>query len=141
MELADTLALVNAILNGCSFIFLMVGFTLIKQGKRDAHRNAMLGAFGISGIFLICYLARVALSGTHPYPEDAPFRTFYLVMLASHVTLAAFVPFGAVGSIWFAWKQRFEKHKKLVKITFPVWAYVSITGVGVYVMLYQIAGV
>ena len=141
MELADNLALLNAVLNGTSFVFLVIGVVLIKSGKRDEHRNAMLGAFAISGVFLVSYLTRVALSGTHPYPEDAPYRTFYLALLASHVILAATVPFLAVGSIWLAWKERFEAHKKLVKITFPVWSYVSVTGVMVYVLLYQIAGV
>lgn len=141
MELADQLALVNAVLNGLSFLCLVAGAVLIKSGNKDGHRNAMLGAFGISGVFLVSYLARVALSGTHPYPDDAPFRTFYLVLLATHVILAAFVPFLAGGAIFLAFKQRFEAHKKIVKFALPVWMYVSVTGVMVYVMLYQIAGV
>lgn len=141
MELADRLALVNAVLNGLSFLCLLTGFVLIKRGERDGHRKAMLAAFGLSGLFLVSYLVRVALSGTHPYPEDAPLRSLYLFILATHVILAIFVPFGAIGSIWLALKERFEQHKKLVRITFPVWSYVSVTGVMVYILLYQVAGV
>jgi putative membrane protein len=141
MELADRLAALNATLNGLSGLSLLLGWWLIRQGNREGHRRAMLGAFGISAVFLVSYLTRVALSGTHPYPESAPGRSFYLVMLASHVILAATVPFGAVSAIYFAWKGKFEQHKKVVKLTLPVWLYVSVTGVLVYLMLYQLAGV
>jgi putative membrane protein len=141
MALADTLAAVNAALNALSGLALITGWALIRQGRRDAHRNAMLGAFGISAVFLVCYLARVALSGTHPYPDGAPFRAFYLAMLASHVTLAASVPFFAVGAIVFAFKGNFARHKALVRWGLPIWLYVSVTGVGVYLMLYHVAGV
>ena len=141
MELADSLAALNAVLNGLSGVALGVGWTMIRSGRAEAHRRAMLTAFGISALFLVSYLSRVALSGTHPYPADAPARTFYLVMLASHVILAAFVPFLAVGSIVMAFKERWSAHKRLVKFTLPIWLYVSVTGVGVYVMLYHVAGV
>jgi putative membrane protein len=141
MPLADSLAALNATLNGFSGVLLIVGFVLIRQGRRAAHKRAMMGAFGVSALFLVSYLSRVALSGTHPYPPDAPFRVFYLGMLASHVVLAAFVPFLAVGTIVLAWKGRLEAHRKWVRVTLPVWLYVSVTGVGVYVMLYHVAGV
>lgn len=141
MELADNLAALNALLNGMSGVALVVGWTMIRSGRAEAHKRAMLTAFGISALFLVSYLARVGLSGTHPYPPDAPARTFYLVMLATHVILAAFVPFLAVGSIVMAFKERWSAHKKLVKFTLPIWLYVSVTGVGVYVMLYHVAGV
>ena len=139
--LADKLALLNAILNATSGLCLVIGWAFIRQGQRDKHRLAMLSAFGISGIFLISYLIRVALSGTHPYPETAPGRGLYLAMLASHVLLAATVPFFAGGAIWAAVKQRFDLHKRLVRWGLPIWLYVSVTGVGVYLMLYQLAGV
>ena len=141
MAIADSLALLNAVLNGCSFLCLITGTVLIRRQDRAGHKKAMLGAFGISAVFLVSYLTRVALSGTHPYPEEAPFRTFYLVMLATHVVLAATVPFLAVGSIWLALTERLAWHKRLVKITLPTWLYVSATGVGVYIMLYHVAGV
>ena len=141
MELADSLAALNAVLNALSGIALVVGWTMIRAGRKAAHKRAMLTAFGISAVFLISYLVRVALSGTHPYPEDAPGRTFYLVLLASHVILAASVPFLSVGSIVMAFKERWSTHKRLVRFTLPIWLYVSVTGVGVYVMLYHVAGV
>ena len=146
MELADNLALLNAILNATSGLLLVVGWRIIKSdrndpSRRDAHRNTMLGAFGISGIFLMSYLARVALSGTHPYPPEAPLRGLYLAMLGTHVLLAATVPFLAVGAIWMGWKKRWATHVRIVKFALPIWLYVSVTGVGVYVMLYHVAGV
>jgi putative membrane protein len=146
MQLADNLAALNATLNGLSGLLLVVGWRIIRSGrtdpaKRQQHRTAMLSAFAISGLFLMSYLARVALSGTHPYPPDAPGRLFYLAMLATHVPLAATVPFLAVAAIWLAHKQRFAQHVKVVRVALPVWLYVSVTGVGVYVMLYHVAGV
>jgi putative membrane protein len=141
MELADNLAALNALLNGMSGVALVAGWAMIRSGRAEAHKRAMLSAFGISALFLVSYLARVALSGTHPYPDDAPARTFYLVMLASHVILAAFVPFLSIGAIVMAFKERWSAHKKLVKFALPIWLYVSVTGVGVYVMLYHVAGV
>jgi putative membrane protein len=101
----------------------------------------MLAAVGISAVFLVSYLARVALSGTHPYPEDAPLRGLYLVILATHVLLAALVPPMALRAVWLAMKGRFEEHKRLVKWAAPVWLYVSVTGVLVYLMLYHLADV
>jgi putative membrane protein len=139
--LADKLALLNAILNAASGICLVIGWLFIRARQPEKHRIAMLSAFGISAVFLVSYLTRVALSGTHPYPPEAPGRAFYLAMLASHVVLAASVPFFAVGAIWAATRQRFDLHKRLVRWGLPIWLYVSVTGVGVYLMLYQLAGV
>lgn len=141
MELADSLAALNAVLNALSGIALVVGWSMIRSGRKSAHKRAMLTAFGISAVFLISYLVRVALSGTHPYPEEAPGRVFYLVLLASHVILAASVPFLSVASIVMAFKERWRTHKRIVRYTLPIWLYVSVTGVGVYVMLYHVAGV
>lgn len=140
MHLSDILAATNALLNASCAVCLVAGWRRIRALDRRAHRRWMLAAFSISCIFLASYLTRVALSGTHTYPPEAPFRTFYLVMLASHVILAAFVPFLAVGSIVLAWKERLPLHRKLARVTLPVWLYVSVTGVGVYIMLYHVAG-
>jgi len=146
MQLADQLAALNATLNALSGLLLVVGWRIIRSGRSDSakrlqHRKAMLSAFAVSGLFLVSYLARVALSGTHPYPPDAPGRLFYLAMLATHVPLAATVPFLAVAAIWLAYKQRWAQHVKVVRVALPIWLYVSVTGVGVYVMLYHVAGV
>lgn len=141
MDLNDTLAAVNAALNGTCGVLLTIGWVLIRRGNREAHRKVMLAAFSVSVVFLLSYLTRVAIGGTHPYPETAPFRTAYLVMLASHVILAASVPFFAVGAIWLALKERFASHRRLMRVGLPIWMYVSVTGVGVYLMLYHLAGV
>jgi uncharacterized membrane protein YozB (DUF420 family) len=141
MELSDSLAALNAVLNGLSGVALVIGWVLIRRGDAAAHKRAMLSAFGISAVFLVSYLTRVALSGTHVYPADAPGRTLYLGMLASHVVLAATVPFLAVGAIVMALKGRLEAHRKIVRFALPIWLYVSVTGVGVYIMLYHVAGV
>ena len=140
MDLNDSLALLNAVLNGTAGLFLAVGWLMIRMGNPKAHSAAMLGAFGISAVFLVSYLTRVAIGGTHPYPPDAPFRGLYLAMLASHVILAASVPVFAIGGIWLALKNRLATHRRLMRVGLPVWLYVSVTGVGVYVMLYHVAG-
>lgn len=140
MELNDRLALLNASLNGLSFLALVYGWTRVRAGDREGHRKAMTAAFAISVVFLISYLTRVALGGTHPYPETGSARTFYLVLLASHVILAAFVPFFAVRGIFLAVKQRFAEHRRLMRVGLPVWLYVSVTGVAVYVLLYGAMG-
>ena len=139
--LGDTLAAVNATLNGTSAVFLVLGWWFIRQGQRARHKRAMLTAFAISCAFLVSYLTRVAISGTHTYPQYYPFRSFYLILLASHVLLAATVPFLAVAAITLALKNRLPAHRKVVRWALPVWLYVSVTGVLVYVMLYGVAGV
>lgn len=139
MDLNDSLAALNAVLNGTAGVLLLVGGVLARQHKRDAHRKVMMAAFTVSAVFLVSYLTRVAIGGTHPYPEAAPGRTFYLVMLASHVILAATVPVFAIGGIYLGLKDRIETHRKWMRIGLPIWLYVSVTGVGVYLMLYQYA--
>ena len=137
MELNDKLALLNASLNATSFLCLVIGWLRIRGGDREGHRKAMGAAFVISAVFLISYLTRVALGGTHPYPGSGGIRTFYLSMLASHVLLAASVPVFAVRGIWLARAGRFEEHRRLMRVGLPIWLYVSVTGVAVYLMLYS----
>lgn len=136
MELADRLALLNAILNGISALLLVTGWILIRQGKQEPHRKVMLAAFGVSCLFLTSYATRFLLSGTHVYPPEAPGRALYLFVLATHVPLAALVPFFALRAIFLAVKQRFPEHRRLMRVGLPVWLYVSVTGVMVYGLLY-----
>ena len=146
-ELPDwltALPTVNASLNGLATVLLILGFVLIKKGKRDAHRNVMLTAFGVSVVFLVCYLAYHA--GLHHYTGERgkPFtgtgvvRTVYLTILISHVILAAVVPILAVMTIYRGLKENWDGHRKIAKVTFPIWLYVSITGVVIYLMLYHL---
>ena len=99
---------------------------------------AMVGAFATSTVFLISYLLRFALTGTHKYPGTGWDKILYLVILFSHMVLAVMVLPLIVRSLWLAYQQKFVEHKKLVKFTWPIWLYVSVTGVVVYLMLYHI---
>ena len=131
------LAHVNAALNSLSAVLLAFGFYFIKKGNQDAHKKCMLAAFGSSSVFLVCYLLRIALAGYKGFPAGHWFKPFYLALLFTHVVLAAaMVPF-ILMVLWNAWKGRFEKHKKIARV-WPVWMYVSVTGVVVYFLLYQV---
>jgi putative membrane protein len=129
---------INACLNATSAILLIAGFVTIKRGDRAAHQKMMVGAFGTSTVFLISYLLRFALTGTHKYPGTGWDKTLYLFILFSHMVLAVVVVPLILRSLWLASKARIAEHKKLVKLTWPIWMYVSVTGVVVYVMLYHI---
>lgn len=138
------LPLVNAILNGTATVLLMVGWCLIKQGKRDAHRKIMLTAFAVSVLFLVCYVTHKIVKasigdGLHTsFNGTGIIKIAYLLMLMSHVILAMTVPVFALILIQLGRKQRFEAHKRIGKIALPIWLYVSITGVLVYLMLYPL---
>lgn len=126
----------NAALNGTATILLLSGYWLIKQGRQESHKKAMLAAFAASILFLISYLVYHAHVGSVRY--EGPLRPLYLAILVSHVILAAVVPVLAIITLYRAWKGRFAHHKKIAKITLPIWLYVSVTGVIVYVMLYRL---
>ena len=137
---AHPLAHVDALLNTISIVLLVVGLALIKRRRESAHKWVMLGAFGVSAVFLVCYLAHHYLVGSVKYPADASYRVVYYVILISHILLAATVPVLAGGTIYFGLKDQRARHRKWAKIAFPIWLYVSITGVVVYAMLYHLAG-
>jgi uncharacterized membrane protein YozB (DUF420 family) len=134
---------VNVSLNALATILLIVGFVLIKRGKIQAHRNVMLATFGVSALFLVSYLIYHFNVPTKPFPKDesvapAGIRYFYYVLLASHIILAAAVPFLTLRAIYLGIKGRVEAHRKIAKFAWPIWLYVSVTGIIVYLMLYQI---
>lgn len=138
MSISDLPAL-NASLNALSTVFLTLGYIFIKQRKQDAHRNCMIAAVITSAIFLIFYvLHKILVRGVHtPFGGEGPIRTVYYIMLISHILLAmAIVPLVLV-TMSRALKQRWELHKKIARWTWPIWMYVSVTGVLVYFMLYQ----
>ena len=138
-ELAAVLPAVNACLNAVAAVLLGAGRLAIHRGRVDAHRRFMVAAFSVSVVFLISYVTRFALTGTHRYPEDAPLRGLYLAILVSHTTLAAITPVLAVVTLRLALLGRFERHRRLARWTWPIWMYVSATGVAVYFMLYHLA--
>jgi uncharacterized membrane protein YozB (DUF420 family) len=128
---------VNAILNAISGVFLLVGYILIKRRQVNAHRNAMLGAFGSSTVFLISYLIYHAQAGSRPFTGQGPIRYVYFAILISHVILAAAILPMALTTLSRGLRGRYADHKRIAKKTFPAWMYVSVTGVIVYLMLYQ----
>jgi putative membrane protein len=139
MGLAEILPPVNATLNATSATLIFLGWRAIRLGERTRHRTLMLSALGTSALFLVGYLTRMALTGTHRFPGTSWLRTGYLVLLGTHTFLAAaIVPLIAV-TLWLAWKGRFDTHRRVARFAFPAWLYVSVTGVLVYVMLYWVA--
>ena len=141
-ELVDLLPHVNASLNALATVLLVVGQVLIKRRHEVAHKWTMLACFGVSVIFLACYLTYHALMQGHskPFPDYPPvaIRYAYYAMLLTHVVLAAAVPFLALATIYFGLTDQRRRHRALARWTFPIWLYVSVTGVLVYLVLYQI---
>lgn len=139
MALGELLPGVNAALNGTCAALLLLGWRAIRAGRRDVHRGLMLAACATSALFLVSYLTRVALTGTHRFPGDGVLRAVYLVVLSTHTVLAALVVPLALRTVWLPLQSRFAEHRRIARITLPIWMYVSVTGVVVYVMLYQLA--
>jgi putative membrane protein len=140
VTLGELLPPVNATLNATSAVLAVLGFRAIRAGQRERHRTLMLAAFGASLLFLAGYLTRIALTGTHAFPGSGPLRIFYLVLLASHTLLAAAAGPMILRTLFLAYRARFRDHRRLARVTLPVWLYVSVTGVAVYVVLYHLAG-
>jgi uncharacterized membrane protein YozB (DUF420 family) len=139
-EVGDLLAAINASLNATSGVALCVGFYFIRKKAIDNHRRAMLTAVGASALFLVFYLTRVALTGTHEFGGEGLARTVYLAVLFSHIILAVLVFPLVIRLLFLVRRGRFDEHKRLARFVFPVWAYVSATGLVVYLLLYQIYG-
>ena len=132
-----SLPALNATLNGLSALLLVIGYILIRQRKIEAHRYAMLSAFGVSIAFLVSYLVYHFEVGSVRFQKTGPIRTLYLGILLTHTILAATVPFLSVITLLRAFQRRFPAHRKIARYTFPIWLYVSLTGVVVYWMLYR----
>ncbi len=128
---------VNALLNGTAASLLVAGFLLIRAGRREAHRRAMTAAFACSVLFLVSYLVYHFEAGSVRFRGTGSVRTVYLTILLTHTVLAAIVPFLAVTTLVLARKGRFDAHRRLARVTLPVWLYVSVTGVVIYLMLYR----
>lgn len=129
----------NALLNATSAAFLVTGWLLIRSGRREAHRKAMTSALACSALFLVSYLVYHARVGSIRFAGTGTARTVYLAVLLSHTLLAAAVAPLAVTAFVLARRGRFDRHRRLARWTLPVWLYVSLTGVVVYVMLYRSA--
>ena len=133
----SSLPLVNAILNGIATVFLITGYILIRRRQITAHRVAMIAAFVTSVLFLISYLIYHYQVGSRPFPGRGPIRIVYFTILISHIVLAATIPPLAGLTLWRALRGQFDRHVPIARLTLPLWLYVSVTGIVVYVMLYR----
>jgi uncharacterized membrane protein YozB (DUF420 family) len=128
---------VNATLNATSGVLLVIGWFLIRARRIDQHRACMIAAFVTSSLFLVCYIVYHAQVGSVPFPRHGYVRTLYYTILITHVTLAFTVPPLASVTLTRGLKARFKQHRAIARWTLPIWLYVSVTGVLVYVLLYQ----
>jgi uncharacterized membrane protein YozB (DUF420 family) len=138
MTIQDIPAL-NAALNALATVCLTLGFIFIKRGAKEAHRKAMLSACGVSAVFLVGYVAhKILVRGVHtPFGGEGAIRTVYFAMLITHIILATAIAWLVPRTFLLAIKGDLERHKAWAKWTFPIWYYVSVTGVLVYFFLYQ----
>jgi uncharacterized membrane protein YozB (DUF420 family) len=127
---------VNASLNALAGVLLVLGFYFIRKREIEKHRACMVAAFSCSVLFLISYLTYHYQVGSVRYQGTGTIRTVYLSILATHTVLAAAVPFLALITLVRALRQRFDKHRAIARWTLPIWLYVSVTGVVIYLMLY-----
>jgi uncharacterized membrane protein YozB (DUF420 family) len=137
MRIADLPAL-NASLNALSFVLLTIGYVLIRRGDRRRHRAFMLGALASSTAFLTSYLIYHAHAGSRPFAGQGVIRPVYFAILITHVLLAAVIVPLALITAARALRSRFDLHVRIARWTLPLWMYVSVTGVVIYVMLYQL---
>ena len=137
MSFSD-LPLVNACLNGLSSIWLIAGYLQIRRGNQRAHQKFMIAAVVTSALFLICYLVYHAKAGRTVFRDPAWFRPYYLGLLLTHTVLAVTIVPMIVVTLVRALRTRFDTHRRIARWTWPLWMYVSVTGVIIYLLLYQI---
>jgi len=135
---AADLPALNAVLNTTSALLLLAGYRLVRSGRREAHRRVMLAALATSALFLISYLVYHAQVGSVRFTGQGPVRTVYFVILISHTVLAAAIVPLVLVTLARALRGRFDAHRRLARYTLPLWLYVSVTGVAVYLMLYRL---
>ena len=129
----------NAVLNATSAVFLVAGFLAIRRRQIALHRKCMIAAVSASALFLVSYLARYASTGSQPYPGHGWDKAIYLVILFSHMVLAVVVLPMVLRALFLARRERFAEHRRIARVLWPMWIYVSLTGVAVYLFLYHFA--
>ncbi len=132
----SALPALNATLNGLSAVLLTAGYGFIRRRRVAAHAACMLGAFGTSTLFLVSYVVYHYHAGSRPFTGQGWVRAVYLVLLVTHIVLAAAIVPLALTTVWRAATARFDRHVRLARWTLPVWLYVSVTGVVIFLMLY-----
>jgi putative membrane protein len=129
---------IDATLNAASALLLGLGFFFIRRKNIKAHKACMLSAFTTSALFFACYLTYHYYHGVTHFSGQGTVRTFYFALLGSHTFLAVVIVPLVLVTLYRAWRKRFDRHKRLARWTFPIWLYVSVTGVAVYWMLYHL---
>lgn len=137
MQISD-LPAVNATLNSVAAILLTTGFVMIRRGNRVLHKRCMLAALATSGLFLVSYVVYHANAGSRPFPGEGAIRVVYFGILITHVVLAAAILPLALITAARGLTGQFDRHVRLARWTLPIWLYVSVTGVVIYLMLYQL---
>ena len=137
MSVTD-LPAVNATLNGIATVLLLSGYVLVRKKRFEQHRRVMLAAFGTSVLFLISYVIYHANVGSRSFQGQGPIRTLYFTILLTHIILAAVIVPLALVTLSRGLSRRYDRHRAIAKWTLPIWLYVSVTGVVVYLMLYQL---
>ncbi|MBC8111479.1 MAG: DUF420 domain-containing protein [Verrucomicrobia bacterium] len=130
-----SLTLINAVINSLTAILLITGFIFIRQKNIKAHRASMTTAFVLGSVFLLSYIIYHLTNESAGFPKDNPMRPLYLFLLVSHIVLSGVVVRFVLMALYFALSNQFEKHKKMTRWAFPIWLYVSVTGVIVYLMI------
>ena len=137
MTVRDLPAL-NAVLNGTSGLLIAAGWVLIRRGHRLAHKRVMLAAVACSAVFLVSYLTYHFHVGSVRFQGQGPIRTVYFAILISHTILAATIVPLVLITVSHGLRERFDRHRRIARVTLPLWAYVSVTGVVIYWMLYRL---
>ena len=128
----------NATLNAIAAVLLVIGYVLVRRGYVQYHRRVMLAAFTTSALFLVSYVIYHANAGSRPFQGQGPIRAVYFTILITHVILAAAIVPLALITLSYGLRARFDSHVRIARWTLPIWLYVSVTGVVVYVMLYRL---
>jgi uncharacterized membrane protein YozB (DUF420 family) len=133
----QSLPAVNATLNGIAAVLLAIGYTFMRMGRIQAHKRTMLSAFSVSVVFLVCYLVYHFNAGIIYYEKTGWLRYTYLTILTTHTILAVITPVLAIITLRRGLRMDVARHRAIARWTFPIWMYVSVTGVVVYLMLYR----
>jgi uncharacterized membrane protein YozB (DUF420 family) len=141
MNLDDLIRLMppfQAVMNALAIVLLSAGYGFIRSGNRAMHRNCMIVTLAVSSVFLVSYLSYHAMVGYQPFAGEGLIRPFYFTLLGSHILLAAVIVPLVLATVWFAARGEFQRHPKIARWTLPIWLYVSVSGVVVYVLGFHV---
>ena len=134
----SNLPTINAALNAISAALLTAGYLMVRRRKIESHKKCMIAAFVVSALFLISYVVYHYYAGSKGFTLIGWIRPVYFTILISHIILAAIILPLALRTLYLAWRKQFSKHRRIARLTLPLWLYVSVTGVAIYFMLYHL---